>query len=63
MWHFYAEKCAKPVRFFMRSTIWIAASHRKECAVSVLAANKNLQRSGVKIERGTGGNVSAPRPA
>jgi hypothetical protein len=24
----------KPGRFFMRSTIWIAASHRRECGVS-----------------------------
>jgi hypothetical protein len=31
----------KPGRFFVRSTIWIAASHRRECGVSVLAANKH----------------------
>jgi hypothetical protein len=27
----------KPRSFFLASTIWIAASHRKECGVSVLA--------------------------
>ena len=32
---------AKPGRSFMRSTIWIAASHRRECGVFVLAVNKH----------------------
>src|SRR5215471_220621 len=30
----------KPGRFCWRSTIWIAASHRRECGVAVLAVNK-----------------------
>ena len=46
----------KPGRFYLRSTIWIAASHRRECGVSVLAVNKHSQASGAKsVEAGTGG--------
>jgi hypothetical protein len=45
---------AKPGRFCLRSTIWIAASHRRECGVSVLAVNNNSQASGAKsVEVGT----------
>ena len=36
----------------MRSTIWIAASHRRECGVSVLAINKHSQASGAKSIEG-----------
>ena len=42
----------KPGRFFMRSTIWIAASHRRECGVSVLAVNKHYQASSAKSVEG-----------
>jgi hypothetical protein len=31
----------KPGKFFMHSTIWIAANHRRECGVSVLEMNKH----------------------
>jgi hypothetical protein len=53
---------AKPGRFFMRSTIWIAANHRRECGVFVVAANKYSQASGAKsIEGGQRPNPSLVR--
>jgi hypothetical protein len=39
---------AKPGRFFMRSTIWIDANHRREYGVSVLPVDKHSQASGAK---------------
>ena len=43
----------KPGRYFMRSTIWIAGSHRRECGVSVLAVNKHSQAPGAKSVEGS----------
>jgi hypothetical protein len=44
---------AKPGRFCLRSTIWIAASHRRESDASVLAVNKYRQASGAKSVEGS----------
>jgi hypothetical protein len=41
---------AKPGRFCLRSTIWIAASHRREGGVSLLAVNKHSQESGARSQ-------------
>ena len=53
---------AKLDRFCLRSTIWIAASHRRECGVSVLAGNKHSQASGAtSVEGGTASGPSLQR--
>src|SRR5262252_7874779 len=44
---------AKPGKFCLRSTIWIAASHRRESVASVLAVNKYHQASGAKSVEGS----------
>jgi hypothetical protein len=44
---------AKPGKFFMHSTIWIAANHRRECGVFLVAANKHSQASGAKSVEGS----------
>jgi len=54
---------AKPGRFFMRSTIWITANHKRECGVFVVAANKSSQASGAKsIEAGAASEPFAHLP-
>ena len=46
-------------RLWSHSTIWIAASHRRECGVSVLAVNEYSQASGAKSVEGVCGAISA----
>ena len=38
----------KPGRFCLRSTIWTAVNHRRECGVFALAVNEYSQASGAK---------------
>jgi hypothetical protein len=52
----------KPGRFFMRSTIWIAANHRRESGVFVVAANKHSQASGAKSIEGGAASEPSARP-
>jgi hypothetical protein len=40
-------------RFYLHSTIWIDANHRRECGVSVLAVDKHSQASGAKSAEGS----------
>jgi hypothetical protein len=44
---------AKPGRFCLRSTIWIAASHWRESVASVLGVNKHHKASGAKGVEGS----------